>query len=162
MTVQSIRLKSSVSEKIWTWQSFEHLSSVFFYFLWTPVSPTIISHLSVSDTEISFKTFKYSIWSLELLWWTNCRIVWVTRVFLISRVFLSDGFQKFQKICDSICPGPWFLGEAVSSGTSLQRCSLEQPYSCSLMVRNQVLTVLMFLECLILQGCWMYLDCCYI
>ena len=25
-------------------------------------------------------------------------------------MFLSDGFKEFQKICDSICPGAWFLG----------------------------------------------------
>ena len=27
-----------------------------------------------------------------------------------NSVFLSDGFQKFQKISDFICPGAWFLG----------------------------------------------------
>ena len=27
-----------------------------------------------------------------------------------NQAFLSDGFQIFQKIYDSICPGAWFLG----------------------------------------------------
>ena len=34
-----------------------------------------------------------------------------------NRVFLSDGFQKFQKICDFICPGAWFLVVNLGSKT---------------------------------------------
>ena len=34
-----------------------------------------------------------------------------------NRVFLSDGFQKCQKICDFICPGAWFLDVNLGSTT---------------------------------------------
>ena len=34
-----------------------------------------------------------------------------------NRVFLSDGFQKFQKNCDFICLGAWFLGVNLGSTT---------------------------------------------
>ena len=39
----------------------------------------------------------------------------------LFRTFLSDRFKKFQKICDSICPGgSWFLGVNLGSTTILQ------------------------------------------
>ena len=84
------------------------------YVVWTVCTPWVMKGLAAVGWDYPYK-ISQNHRSASVHHLLHSALHWTAKLFHLTLAFWGNGFKKFQKIYDLICPIAWFLGVNLSS-----------------------------------------------